>query len=237
MTTKLQFISDIELALTQGAPSDDLNLEQDQIAYWINDVLNDLKRKEIIAEKAKGKSIPPIYIVRETGLELTEEEVEDIDDENQRMYIELEGSVLDLPNDGGIVKVLDYDLNLIRKTSVEDLEDTKNLRFAKPSADNVLHYREGTKIFIEGLATSDIEYNPFIVDYVLSQDIIAMDDDDEILMSDQLANIVGAQVIATGKQQLYGTQIDESNDGTDSKNPAYHLMINNGDQPTNQPQQ
>lgn len=227
MVTKGILIGDIELQLLQGSPSDDSELEPEQICQWVNTHLNDLVRKEIIAEQAKGNMIPPIYIMRETGLEFTEEEVEDVDDEKQRMFVELENDVLDLPRDGGLVRVLDQDLNLIRKTSVENLEDLRNLRFAKPSISNVVHYREGKKIFIEGFNTTDLEFNNPIVDYVPHQNLLELEDDDEVLVSDQILPLVIAAVVQTGKLQLYGTQADETSDSKDTKQTAYHLAINN----------
>lgn len=220
-------LSDIELQLHQGAPSDDSELEIEQIAKWVQDHLNDLVRKEILDETAKGNPIPPIYIVRETALELTEEELEDMDNEKQRMYLELEDEVLDLPRDMGVLRVLDYDLNLIRKTSVENLEDVRSLRFAKPSQNNALHYREGKKIFIEGFNTADISFEPFIVDYVKKQNILELADDGEVLISDQLIPILIAAAVQTGKLQMYGTQPDEESDSKDTKKTAYHLAINN----------
>lgn len=227
MITKEDLVSDIVLQLTQSAPSKDLELEEEQVAFWIQYHLNDLIKKEILAEQAKGKKIPPIYIVREIDLELTEEEVEDISDINQRMYVELENEVLDLPNDDGVVKVLDYDLNSLGKTTTEDLEDTKHFRFAKPSTENPLFYREGKLIFIIGLNTADIEFNPFMVHYVKKQDVLTMTDTDEILITDQLIPILIDLCVQRGKLELYGTQADAENDGKDTKQPMYHLGIQN----------
>lgn len=225
--TKSELISDIELQLLQGTTSDDSELEFDQIALWIDYHLNDLIRREIIEEKKKGNPIPPIYIVRETALALTEETTTDIDDVDQRLYVTLTGEVLDLPRDMGVVRVLDYDLNLIQKTTVEDLEVIRDLRFAKPSTDNVLHYRQGEKVFIIGFNTADVDFNPIIVDYVKKQDLITMADTDEVLISDQLVPLLIDLCVQRGKQELYGTTPDEDNQGTDTKKTAYHTQIAN----------
>ena len=156
------------LQLSQGVVSDDFQLEEAQVAQWITYHLNDLKKQEITAELAKGNIIPPTYIVRETGRALTEENVTDIDDLDQRMYITLTEDVLDLPKDAGIVNVWDYDLNLILKASIDRLYMLNTMRYAKPTPENKLYYRVGRRVFVEGWRTDDIEFNEVIVDYVLS---------------------------------------------------------------------
>ena len=225
--SKWQLISDVTLQLTQSAPTDDLALEEDQIADWASDFLNDLVKRECVAELNKGNSIPPVYITRETGLELTEEELDDIDDEDQRMYLELEGEVLDLPKDNGIVKVLDYDLNSISKTSTENLEILNDLRFAKATSENPLYYREGTKVFIKGFNTADLDFNEFMVHYVQKQNIREMEDEDVIKATDQLVNVLVDLLVSKGKQELYGGQPDTMSDSVDRKRPVYHTAIQN----------
>lgn len=223
--TKENLISDVILQLTQGAPTDDIQIEESQIASWATDYLNDLVKRECVAESKKGKSIPPVYITRETGLELTEEAIADLDDKNQRMYLTLSGEVLDLPSDSGVVKVLDYDLNLIYKTSTENIEILDSLRFARATSENPLFYREGKNIFIKGFNTADLEFNEFIVHYVKKQDVMAMDDEDELLVTDQLVNVLIDLLVDRGKRELYGGESDPANDGVNRPNPLYHQAI------------
>jgi hypothetical protein len=110
----------------------------------------------------------------------------------------------------------------------------RDLRFAKPSIDTPLYYRIGTKVFVEGFNTADLDYNPLIVYYVPKQDILSMADTDEVLVSDQLLPTLIATTVQFGKMQLYGTQPDMANDGTDNKGVQYHTAIAN---PSNQTQQ
>lgn len=239
--TKNDLISDIMLQLNQGDISDDSVLEEDQVAMWLTYHLNDLKSKEIVLALSDGNPIPPIYIARETNLELQEEDIDDIAAVKQRIYVTLSGEILDLPRDAGLVRVLDYDLNLIHKTTVENLESIRHFKFGKPSINNVLHYREGTQtIFIEGFNTADLEFNPIIVDYVKKQNVLEMNDDDEILITDQLLPILIDTVVNRGKLELYGTMPDEANDAKDTKQTSYHLGIaksgggQSSEQPTNE---
>lgn len=238
MHTKERLISDIILQLTQGSPSDDLALEEEQVAYWLQYYLHDLIRREILDYQRKGQMIPPVYIRRDIALKLKEESVTDVDAVKQRIYAELVDDVLDLPRDGGIIRVLDYDRNLIQKTSVEELEHLRNLRFAKPSLNNILYYREGKKIFIEGFNTADISFNPVMVSFIPKQDVLALADNGEILITDQLVPILIDLCVQRGKLELYGSETDKANDGIDNKEIKYHTAIQNpvkGEEP--QPQE
>lgn len=239
MITKEKLISDIFLQLYQGTLTDDAQLEESQIASWASDFLNELVRRECTVAIRAGKSIPPVYIHREIDLPLTEEEVDEIDDVDQRMYLELqEGEILDIEGDRGIIKILDYDLNLIHKTSTENLEVTNDLRFAKASSENPLYYRESpTKIFIKGLSSADLEFNNFMVHYVRKQDILTMEDEDEIKATDQIVNALVDLCVSKGKAMLYGTQPDKQSDGRDYKEIQYHRAIANPAAQEEQPQQ
>lgn len=226
--TKEKLISDVILRVTQANPTDDLALEESQVAHWIQLHLHELIIREINDAKKKGKMIPPIYIKRDVALNMVEETITDVDDFDQRLYVTLTEEVLDLPNDGGIVRVLDYDRNIISRVAVEDLEDLRRLRFAKPSPNNVVFYREGNDyIFIEGFNTADIEFNPLMVSYIPKQDIMALADTDEVLVSDQLVPLLVAAVEEEAKLMLYGSEPDVDNDGTDKKKIQYHNAIQN----------
>jgi hypothetical protein len=236
MITKQKLIDDIVLQLNQGAVSDDSELSKAQVAQWIQYHLHDLIKREIVAEMTKGNMIPPIYIIREDGFELSEENVVDMDENRQRMWVELANDVLDLPKDSGLVQVLDYDYNLVYKASLERMHMINSLPFAKSSPKNLLYFRQGKKIFVEGLQTSEIPYTPVIVDYVPKQDILALNDTDEVVISDQLIPVLIDLCVQQGKLMLYGTQVDEQSDGVDSKKPAYHTSISNPSSNQSQPE-
>lgn len=227
MITKAKLLDDIELQLLQSAPSDDSELSKVQVAQWVQYHLHDLIRREIVGEMSKGNMIPPIYIIREDGFELDEEAVVDMEDDRQRMWVELANDVLDLPRDSGLVQVLDYDYNLISKASLERMNLINSLPFAKSSPKNLLYFRQGKKVFVEGLQTSEITYTPIIVDYVPKQDILALDDTDEVIISDQLIPVLIDLCVQRGKLMLYGTQADQESDGVDYKKTAYHQQIAN----------
>lgn len=234
--TKEKLISDIELQLYQGTISDDNELEKNQIAQWIQYHLHSLQRQEITTAINSGQLIPSIYIITESGLEMSEENVEGISDSKQRFWIDLTNNVLDLPDDRGIVRVEDYDGNLILKTSIEHLSMTRDLRFSKPSLNNVLYYRIGKKVFLEGFNTADTDFNDIIVHYVPKQDILALNDSDEVLVSDMILPVLIDLVVARGKAELLGSvPADQENDGVQKVAPIYHSQISNPAK--NQPQE
>ncbi len=238
MITKLQFISDVILQLTQGAPSDDLQLEEDQVAQWATYHLNELVRREVATALKTGTAIPPIYIKKESVAPA-------VDDENNitlPVTAELTEEVLDLPNDGGIIQVVDAEGMLVYKGTLERMFMINSLRFAQARQSNRVYYREGKIIFLEGLYTGDegeevVDESNITIFYIPKQNVLTMNDSDELLVSDQLVPILTDTVVQRGKLELYGTQSDIGNDGSDTKQIQYHTAIQNptkGDTQTEQ---
>ncbi len=223
--TKNQLISDIELALNQGDISDDSTLDRRQIAFWINYELPLLIRTECDSLIQQGKAIPPIYVIRQTGIELDEEAVTEVEDKNQRMYFDLTGEVLDLYDDLGVVRVITDEQDFVHKISTKSIDMFLRLRFARPSAEVLTWHRVGNRFFIDGLQTADIEFNSFIVDYVEKQNILSLEDNDEVRVSDIILPELINRVVQRGKLQMYGSTPDVASDGVDIKNPAYHTQI------------
>jgi hypothetical protein len=228
--TKKEFVSDVILQLTQGAPSQDFQLDEEQVLFWGTTTLNDLKKREIELELRKGNVIPPIYITRQEGLTLTEEAIAEIDGKKQRMWLQLTDEIIDLAKDQGLIQIQDYDYNLVYKASLERLQMLNVMRFAKPSLNNLVYFRQGKKIFIEGIKTSEIDAALFIVDYIKKDDLTTYGDNDDLILSDQLIPLLIDNVVQKGKLQMYGTQVDMTNDGVDPKTPQYHTAISNPNQ-------
>ena len=225
--TKEKLISDVILQFNQSVLTDDSQLEDDQVAFWLDYYLNDLVKREIVAEKRKGNQIPPVYIGQPEVCTLIEETTADIDDEDQRMYINLTNEVLDLPRDAGVVKVTDFDLNIIHPATLEGIEMLSDLRFAAPSSENPLYYRNGKRLYVKGFNSADLEFNDILVWYVKRQIILEMDDTDEVIVSDQLLPVLIDLAVAKGKLELFGTQPDTASDGKDTKKTVYHTQIQN----------
>jgi hypothetical protein len=223
MPTKQQIISDIIAQLTQGSPADDLELEEDQVAFWINVYLNQLVATECNEKLKRSQSIPNVYIKKvfsEAGS--FEEDEDSIQD---RVYIELEDEVLALNNGGGVLRVQVDDGTIVNRASVQTMNLFSAMRFAKPSQTNLLYTQEGNRIYIEGLKEVDIPFDLINIWYVPKQDVLSLSDSDEVLVSDLTLPILIQNCVETGKLQLLGTQIDTENNGNQDITPVYHKQI------------
>lgn len=226
--TKAQLIDDLELLLNQGEISQDSVLEKDQLAFWISQCLNQLVANECNSKISRSEMIPAIYIKKQSF-----EELEDSDETvgDDRVYVELDEEPLTLNNGMGVLIVEDEDGNNIKKADIQTLQLFKNMRFSKPSADNVVYSAEGTKIFLPGLKPVDVPFDGMNVWYIPKQDLLTLADTDEVLVSDLVLPVLIEMVLQKGKPMLYGTTPDQENDGQDVKNVQYHTAIRRNTQP------
>lgn len=228
---KSKLIGDVELQLTQGAPSQDLELEQGQIAFWLTQELNTLKSQEISQLLKQGKQVPPYYITREACKQLTEEVTACVDDTDdgtkQRYYFALSNDVLDVEEDQGIVQVLTAELEEVFKGTLAMLPMFSQMRYTKPNGPILIWSRQGDLIYIEGFLESDIDFNKIIVFYVQKQDLVAMGDTDTVLISDKLLPVLVERVVEIGKIQLYGSTADVTNNAKQDQQPVYAKAVQN----------
>jgi hypothetical protein len=223
MPTVAQLVSDVELQLNQGEISDDSSLDRRQIKFWLSNNLNALVANEINSKITRGEQIPSVY-QKVDSLGISEDEESG---EVDRIFIELDEEVLTVNKDAGIVFVETDQRNQIDKASTETMTLFRNLRFSKPSETNLLYYRIGNKLYIEGLKSVDLPFESIYVWYVPKQDILSLEDTDEVLVSDLVLPELIGMTVQQGKLQLYGTQPDVANDGTDVKSVQYHTAIKN----------
>jgi hypothetical protein len=222
MTAK-QIIDDVVLQLTQSNPSDDLALDDRQLLAWLNYHVNELVAIEINSKLAKSEAIPQLYILREECV-VGEAEDTDCGDECVRISVSLTNEILTLNNNSGIVVVESDEGDQIKKSSIETRGNFKQVRFSKPSEDNLTYYGQGTKIYVEGFKEVDIPFDKFHVWYVPKR---AYASTDEVIVSDLVLPVLVDALVQRGKLELYGTQVDEENDGVDNKDPVYHTAISN----------
>lgn len=225
MATKAQLISDCELQLYAGSVSDDAAVEKSQLAFWLSYYLNQLVATECNEHLKRGQSIPAVYQTR-AALEVPAlEELDNIDETDERVYIELDEEVLTLNKDGGVIAVLDDQNNEFKKVDIQTLQQFKHTKFGAPSIDNILYYREGNKIYLNGFKAVDIPFEHVQVWFVPKQNLLDMADSDEVKCSDLVLPQVIAATVEAGKLELYGSQADKINDGEDNSVPVYHQQI------------
>ena len=225
MVTKSQIISDIELQLYGGTISDDAAIEKSQIAFWASNFLNQFVANECNEHLKRGQYIPSVYQTQATIEVPILEELEDIDEDDERIYIELDEEVLTLNKDGGVLTLLDDQNNEFKKVDIQTLQMFKHTKFGKPSHDNILYYRQGNRIFLYGFKPVDIPFEAVQVWFVPKQNLLEMTDDQEVKVSDLVLPQVIAATVETGKLQLYGSQADKTNNAEDDSVPVYHQQI------------
>jgi hypothetical protein len=226
--TKLELISDVILQLTQSSPSDDLALDSRQIAEWLTYHANLIIATEINSKLALSEMIPSIYQTHEMCRVLELEDVECGGDCEDRVKLTVTYPVMTLNNDGGVIMLQTYDGQQILKAGdISKLMLLRQMRFAKPSDDNFVYYRQGQTFYIEGIPSNDLDGFDCHVTYVRQYDYSTAADSDQVVASELVLPIIIDRLVSHGKLELYGTQVDETSDGVDPKKLVYHQAVKN----------
>lgn len=217
MITKKELIDDIILRVTKGAPSDDLELEPRQIAFWFDLTAKELVPKYLDGRTKKGESIDPIFINIDDDIVGTVENVVMLDSYTDRVYIETEEPIIDLKNDGGLIRIITEEGSIVNKVSIERLDTINKMTFAKPSRENLLHTRINQKIYIHGLSPTQVGLLTFSVTYIPKINISDLDDSDEVRLPDEVIGLISDAVEEKAWKELGGTP-DIENDAEDDNN-------------------
>ena len=222
---KNKLISDVVLKATQGAPTDDSEISNTQIAYWATEILHQLIKSEVDAELRAGRRVPPVYITREDCEPLAIEDLDCQADCQDGIYIDLNFDIIDIQDDGGLIRVVTDEQEQVKIIDLGMLDTIRSLRFGKPSMDNPACYRVARRIYVEGIKYPEVPFNFLSVYYIKKQDVEALEDTDEVICSSLIAPILIDRLADLLKDQMYGSTPDTSNDGVDYKQPSYHRMI------------
>lgn len=211
--TKNQLISDIILRITAGKPSDDLEIEPSQVAFWIN-IVRDAIVKAYLDDKVEdGLSIDDYFVIPESCKPLNSETDPCIDDDKERIYIRLKREPMDIYKDRAIVRVITNEGSFINKARLSTIDVIHNLNFAKPAINNLVYYRDGkTKLVIEGIPQEMKNVVEILVWYVPKEDILCLDDDDEVSIPNELLPEILQAVEDIARRELHGPE-DKKNDG------------------------
>ena len=218
--TKEMLVSDIILRVTRGKPSDDLELEPQQVAYWIDLVIGDIIKTSLEKALARGDTISPIYIQHEECLNPKLKDSNCLECHNN-IFVDLCKSPISLSDDRGILRVTTQDGEPINKTSIEELDVINKLTFSKPTLKNLVFHRERDKLFIHGVDHRSYALIQVNVWYIPSPQLLeALGDDDEVNVSEDILGAVADAVEAIARRQLYQSAEDEENDGEQDMNQA-----------------
>lgn len=217
MKTKGELVSDLELRFTKGKPSDDLELERDQIAFWLDIAANALLTDSISKQMAKREDINPFYISKSDYKTAASESIADVDISDERYSIDISDlkilPVRGFSRDYGIVRLQDEENKQLVPINYDDSDFYKNLCFAKPSDENMQWYREGSKIYIDGVDENIATYKKFRVFYIKTINSSSLTDSSEYPLTDDLLSIVVDVAEEIGRRQLMQPIDDLENNG------------------------
>jgi hypothetical protein len=227
--TKKELIDDVILQLTQSNPSDDSPLEYTQLAAWLDYYRNLIVTTEINAKIKLDEMIPSLYVFREACIvsELIEEDCDD--DCEDRIAVTLANEVMTLDYDSGIIMVqTDEGDQVLKAGDISKITLFRGMRFSKPAEENLVYYRQGVTVYVEGFDSVDIPFDKFNIWYVGKQDLGSASDDTVVLASDQALPQIIMAMVQAGKQMLIGgVPTDPENDGVQNITPVYHSQIAN----------
>lgn len=222
--TVQQLLNDVILQVYEGAPSDDKDLDERQVLFWLSYHLNQLVVQECNRKIMKDEAVPPIYTKR-AAFQPIQIETNPAGTPQDRLYVTLSDQVLALRKDAGIVRVSTSDGNIVTRVDLAALNMLLYMPFSMPTAENPVFYRQAQKIYLVGFKDVDAPFEELNVDYIPKQDLTVAALTDEVLVSDETLPLVIDLTVQRAKQEIYGTTTDQTNDGTDTKPLIYHEAI------------
>lgn len=209
-------IDDIMLRIYKGAgPSDDGELSRAQVQHLLAITRDDLAKQFLDTQIKAGAPIDSSYLERETSQAALSESESDVDEEDERLYVTLDKQPLSLIDDRGVVKVMTDEYITLYRTRIENLDVVKNLRYATPSSQNMVWYRDNRKIIIEGLSYKNLNKSTFIVVYAPTLASQTLTESSELKISDELLPVLLEQVENIARREIYGSVADTENNGQD----------------------
>lgn len=215
--TKNMLVSDIILRISKGKPSDDLELEPKQVAFWIDQLMPALIKNSLDTKISNGLGIDPDYIKVE---ECAEPKIKLLDckDCQDNVYVDLCHTPISLLRDRGVLRVATEDGIAVDKIRIEDIEDLKRLKFARPSVKNVKYYRVKNRLYFIGITNDTIGLFKFTINYIPNQNLIEIADDTPIYIGDDILPLLAEGVEAIARRQVYQSDIDQENNAKQDLN-------------------
>jgi hypothetical protein len=220
MPTKRELIDDVILRVTKGAPSDDLELEPSQVEHWFDLIAGAMVPAYVNNKLKEGGmfSIDPILLEIEDNKVPVKEDVTMLTNNYDRVYITTLKKVMDLKDDAALVRIITDEGTLVDKVALEKLDILNRTTFGRPSRENLLYTRVGTKIYIHGLNSKNVGLIQFSVTYVPSFKFSELDDSDTVTLPDELLTSIADLVEEKASKELYGGVEDLENDAEQDLN-------------------
>ena len=203
---KSKLISDIELRVTGGKPSDDLGLPRKQISYWLDIVRDSLVANFLNDLIKRGLDVPIEYLEKET-ISLT-----------SSGKGTLSKTPLAIRDDMGVVRVIDNEGRQLKKVSLHNEDWLSDLKYCKPVSDNLSYKRENQSIYVLGKDEYELSYDTVTVYYVSKYLGSGIEDSDEFKIDPILQDVLLEEVEQLAMREVYGTAQDLENDGEQDLN-------------------
>lgn len=215
-------ISDIELRLTKGKPSDDIAIYRNQISHWIDITRDGIVTSLITSLVMNGEEIDPFYIDSDLCLSPVAVDDDCIDCPNKlRFYIETTRDILSLPGERGIIRITDNNGKDVSVFSENEINFLRNMPFSKPTKGRQSAYREGSRrIFIEKLDELSLEYFEYDVFYIPKMVGSNIDESENYPIAEEDLSELIESVVEIGLRQINLGIADIENDGTDPSHYA-----------------
>ena len=210
---KKELIDDVILRLTAFKPSDDLEIPDSLVGFWLDTSRAALINKGILDGSAYDLSD---YSVLYENIKIlsNKREMENIC-EDEWFYIDLPVSVLSLPNDGGLLSVYNQAGIEVKRYRVTDRIRFKNLRFGKPSDDISTYTRQKDRLFFEG-GNDSWRKNGYVSVLMIPSDTTDENDEDEYPIDGTIVPALLNMCEEIGRRAL-GIPEDLDNDGANIK--------------------
>lgn len=236
LITKKVLISDVILRVTQGKPSTELELEQSQIAFILDQVRWGLITAKINAQIQKNYPIDPAYIFTETNLVPQLINTPGLPIQNN-IGFQLQYKPLNIYRDRGVIRVfavpiqstitlsnlqlpIDYG-SVVDMVSASEIDDLNGLRFSKPSLKNMKFRREGDMLYIFGLDVNTYQMVKFTVTYFPRISLLEdLNDEDEVPLTEDIYKPLIEEATTTAMAQIYNSGTDIRNDAIQNQSPA-----------------
>lgn len=214
-----RLVDDIQARIYAGAPSDDSELPKEQVLHWLATTRDAVVKQKLDSDIANGRQLDSYYMERETCKEISQEDLDCVDDSEDRKFFTLSKTPMSLRKDMGVVKVLTNEGIPVMKARLEQLEMLRDMKYSKPSPTNLTYYRDGNTIVVLGVGDKDLTSTEFIV-YTIptySSQLLGLTDD--LKISDDLLPVILDTVEEIARRELFGVS-DPTNDGNQPEVPS-----------------
>lgn len=214
MATRREIRSDIILRLTKGKPSDDFEIDNRQIDFWIDTSRSAIIKQYIDSEALYGVESVITLFNGEKAVDVESRKISSnsLGINSVQYFSKLPGSVLNMSNDIGLYRVETEGGETIKRMKPTDVSRFKTLWWANPDDCNIAYYRVGDEIIYQGGKQGFLKNGKVNLYLVLENTRDQVSDNEEYPMPGSLISMLLDSCEEIGMRELQKIQ-DLENDG------------------------